>query len=108
MHLLAGALLFLILHSIPMKLNYETKNYTLKKCNKTLLYLFQVVGFTTSGTYGYTVNYSIAFAYLPPFLSVSGTKVQVELLGELCDALVLPGAPVEIESVRQKKKSKSL
>lgn len=64
----------------------------------------KVVGFTTSGTFGYTVNYSVAFAYLPPFLTVPGTKVQVELLGNLHDAEVLPGAPVEIESIRQKKK----
>lgn len=48
------------------------------------------------------MNYSVAFAYLPPFLTVPGSTIQVELLGDLYDAQVLPGAPVEIEPVRQK------
>ncbi|GIY75438.1 dimethylglycine dehydrogenase, mitochondrial [Caerostris darwini] len=64
----------------------------------------KVVGYTTSGAFGYTVNHGVAFAYLPPFLTVPTTKVQVELLGELVEAEVLPSPPVEIEAIRRKKK----
>lgn len=70
-------------------------------CNK-------IVGYTTSGTYGYSVKHSVAFGYLPLFLTTPGTKVQVELLGKLCDATVLKGPPIEIESIREKKKSKRI
>ena len=67
------------------------------------LLVFQVVGMTTSGAYGYTVQKSIAFAYVPVELSEPGTEVHVELLGERCLATVQPGAPVLIESMRNKK-----
>ena len=35
------------------------------------------VGLTTSGAYGHRVGYSLAFAYLPPALLQSGTRVEV-------------------------------
>ncbi|KAF8793582.1 Dimethylglycine dehydrogenase like protein [Argiope bruennichi] len=63
----------------------------------------KVVGFTTSGSFGYTVKHGVAFAYLPPFLTVPSTQVQVELLGDLVDAEVLPSAPIEIEAARRRK-----
>ncbi|GFQ81700.1 dimethylglycine dehydrogenase, mitochondrial [Trichonephila clavata] len=65
-------------------------------CNK-------VVGYTTSGAFGHTVQHGVAFAYLPPYLAVTTTKVHVELLGDLVEAEVLPSAPVEIEPIRTKK-----
>ncbi|XP_054715823.1 dimethylglycine dehydrogenase, mitochondrial-like [Uloborus diversus] len=67
----------------------------------------RVVGFTTSGSFGYTVGHAVAFAYVPPFLSTPGTQLEVELLGQFRKAKVLTGPPIEIESVRQRKKSKS-
>ena len=36
----------------------------------------------TSGGYGYTVERSIAYAYLPPELTEPGTAVEVEVFGE--------------------------
>lgn len=73
-----------------------------------LLLRFQVVGYTTSGNFGYQVQKSLAFAYLPPFLTLPGTVVQVELLGDLRNATVLSGPPVDIEPVRVRKQAKKV
>ncbi len=44
------------------------------------------VGMTSSGGYGHRVAKSIALGYVPPELAVPGTKLHVEILGELCQA----------------------
>ncbi|CAN8005617.1 unnamed protein product, partial [Ixodes hexagonus] len=62
----------------------------------------KVVGYTTSGSYGCQVKQSLAMAYLPVFLTTPGTEVEVELLGRLCGAHVLPGAPVQVQVLRRK------
>jgi glycine cleavage system aminomethyltransferase T/glycine/D-amino acid oxidase-like deaminating enzyme len=41
----------------------------------------EVVGRVTTGGYGYTVERSIAYAYLPPDSSAPGTAVEVEIFG---------------------------
>jgi 4-methylaminobutanoate oxidase (formaldehyde-forming) len=41
----------------------------------------EVVGRVTSGGYGYTVERSIAYAYLPPDRAEPGTAVEVEIFG---------------------------
>ncbi len=41
----------------------------------------EVVGRVTSGGYGYTVERSIAYAYLPPAAAEPGTAVEVEIFG---------------------------
>jgi glycine cleavage system T protein len=41
-----------------------------------------VAGRVTSGGYGYTVERSIAYAYLPPEAAEAGTPVEVEIFGE--------------------------
>ncbi len=43
----------------------------------------EVVARVTSGGIGYTVGASIAYAYLPTELAVTGTAVDVEVFGEL-------------------------
>jgi 4-methylaminobutanoate oxidase (formaldehyde-forming) len=40
-----------------------------------------VVGRVTTGGYGYTVERSIAYAYLPAALTVPGTPVAIEIFG---------------------------
>jgi 4-methylaminobutanoate oxidase (formaldehyde-forming) len=40
------------------------------------------VGRVTSGGYGYTVERSIAYAYLPASSAAPGTRVEVEIFGE--------------------------
>lgn len=47
-----------------------------------------VVGWITSGGYGYSVGKSIAYAYLPLEVSAVGTKLDVEYFGERIDAVV--------------------
>jgi 4-methylaminobutanoate oxidase (formaldehyde-forming) len=41
----------------------------------------RVIGWVTSGGYGYSVNRSIAYAYLPIELAKAGTRVSVECFG---------------------------
>jgi 4-methylaminobutanoate oxidase (formaldehyde-forming) len=48
----------------------------------------QVVGRVTSGGYGYTVERSIAYAYLPAAVAVPGTPVAVEFFGDWVDGAV--------------------
>ena len=43
----------------------------------------EIVGRVTSGGYGYTVERSIAYAYLPPERAMPGTAVEVDIFGEL-------------------------
>ena len=42
----------------------------------------RIVGRVTSGGYGFAVEKSIAFAYLPPDQSAIGTRGEVEVFGE--------------------------
>jgi 4-methylaminobutanoate oxidase (formaldehyde-forming) len=42
----------------------------------------EIVGRVTSGGYGYTVERSIAYAYLPTSAAAAGTEVAVEIFGE--------------------------
>ncbi len=48
----------------------------------------EVVARVTSGGIGYTVGASIAYAYLPTELAVTGTAVDVEVFGEWIGAEV--------------------
>jgi glycine cleavage system aminomethyltransferase T len=42
----------------------------------------EILGRVTTGGYGYTVERSIAYAYIPPEHAEPGTKVEVEIFGE--------------------------
>ena len=48
----------------------------------------EAVGRVTSGGYGYTVERSIAYAYLPPEQSAPGTELEVEIFGLWVDGEV--------------------
>jgi len=72
--------------------------------NEAVWYGDRVVGHTTSGTYGATVERSLAFAYLPTELTQPGTQVHVDLMGERRPAVVENGAPVEAEASRAKER----
>jgi 4-methylaminobutanoate oxidase (formaldehyde-forming) len=48
-----------------------------------------VVGWVTSGGYGYSVRKSIAYSYLPMEHSAPGTRLEVELMGERVPAEVV-------------------
>ena len=66
-----------------------------------------MVGNTTSGAYGFQVKKSIALAYLPKELTERGSRVEVELLGTKCPAVVVQDPLVEIEPVRTRKQLKA-
>jgi 4-methylaminobutanoate oxidase (formaldehyde-forming) len=48
----------------------------------------ELVGRVTSGGYGYAVNASIAFAYVPAVHADPGTRVEVDIFGEWVPAEV--------------------
>ena len=48
----------------------------------------EIAGRVTSGGYGYTVERSIAYAYLPAEHAAPGTEVAVEIFGEWVDGEV--------------------
>jgi 4-methylaminobutanoate oxidase (formaldehyde-forming) len=49
----------------------------------------QVVGWVTSGGYGYSVQKSLAYGYLPLSLAQVGTQLELEMLGERIEAEVV-------------------
>ena len=49
--------------------------------SEPIRYEGNVVGWVTSGGFGYTVNKSIAYTYLPIELAKPGTRVSVECFG---------------------------
>ena len=71
-----------------------------------MFHLLQVVGNTTSGCYGYNVNKSIAYGYLPTYLQAPGTQVDVELMGSKYVATVVPEPLVLMEAARARKSAK--
>ena len=50
--------------------------------NEPIFHDGQVIGWITSGGYGYTVRKSIAYGYLPLALAKPGTRLETELFGE--------------------------
>ena len=57
--------------------------------NEVVLDDGQIIGVTTSGAYGHTVGQSLAFAYVQPQYSKSGTQFAIRVLGHNCTATVL-------------------
>ncbi|MEM7347381.1 MAG: glycine cleavage T C-terminal barrel domain-containing protein [Chloroflexota bacterium] len=51
----------------------------------------KVIGVTTSGGYGHTVQKSLAFAYVEPGYTNPGDTFDIEILGRRCQAIVLDG-----------------
>jgi glycine cleavage system aminomethyltransferase T len=49
----------------------------------------QVIGWVTSGGYGYSVGQSIAYGYLPMTHTTPGTALTIEILGERVPAEVV-------------------
>eukprot|EP01097_Dermamoeba_algensis_P001301 TRINITY_DN1495_c0_g3_i2.p1 TRINITY_DN1495_c0_g3~~TRINITY_DN1495_c0_g3_i2.p1 ORF type:complete len:454 (+),score=106.26 TRINITY_DN1495_c0_g3_i2:1341-2702(+) len=62
----------------------------------------QVVGNTTSGGFGCTVNKTVAYAYLPREKAEVGTEVQVDLIGHKLTARVTQEPLVPAFNVRNK------
>lgn len=60
----------------------------------TLWHEGQVVGETTSGAWGYRVGGSVALGMLRADLAVAGTKIEVDIYGQRCAAVVQPDGPL--------------
>ena len=56
--------------------------------NEPVRHQDRVVGWITSASYGYSVQKSIAYTYLPIELAVIGTRLDVEMFGERIGAVV--------------------
>ena len=61
------------------------------------------MGNTTSGGYGYVVDKSLAFAYVPLDLATPGSQMQVELIGKKYTATVQQEPLVETHAARSRK-----
>ena len=48
----------------------------------------QCVGYVSSGGFAHWVQKSMALGYVPPQMAADGTRLQVEINGELCHATV--------------------
>jgi dimethylglycine dehydrogenase len=59
-----------------------------------------VIGLTTSGGYGYTVEKSLAFAYVKPAYAEPGTTFEIDVLGEKLQAVILADPAYDPSSAR--------
>lgn len=75
--------------------------------NESIWFGGKVVGNTTSGSYSYRLKKSIALAYLPLELTELGSRVEVELLGTKCPAIVVKDPLFETEPVRTRRQQKA-
>eukprot|EP00400_MALV-I_sp_L67-5_P000085 gene85-53_t len=57
--------------------------------NEPILFNGNVVGFTTTGTYGHMSGLSLAMGYVPTEIAAVGTKVEVPLLGKTYSATII-------------------
>jgi glycine cleavage system aminomethyltransferase T/glycine/D-amino acid oxidase-like deaminating enzyme len=60
----------------------------------------EICGRVTTGGYGYTVERSIAYAYLPPEAAESGTPVEVEIFGKWIPGEVAPEPLFDLKGER--------
>ncbi|XP_059772614.1 dimethylglycine dehydrogenase, mitochondrial isoform X2 [Balaenoptera ricei] len=74
--------------------------------NESIWYDGKVVGNTTSGSYSYSIQKSLAFAYVPVELSKVGQQVEVELLGKNYSATVIKEPLVLTEPIRNQLQKK--
>ncbi|XP_038621412.1 dimethylglycine dehydrogenase, mitochondrial [Tachyglossus aculeatus] len=86
-------------------LTLETDNVD-PEGNESVWHDGKVVGNTTSGTYSYSVQKSLAFAYVPVELSKVGQKVEVELLGKNYPAVIIREPLVLTEPTRNRLQKK--
>lgn len=62
----------------------------------------KVIGVTTSGSYGHTVNKSLAFVYVPPEYNTPGTTFDIEIMSQRRKATVLAEAAYDPKNDRLK------
>jgi len=72
--------------------------------NEAIWFGGKVIGNTTSGCYGYNINKSIAYGYLPTWLKDIGNEVDIELIGKKYKATVVAEPLVQMEAARSRVK----
>ncbi|XP_072288132.1 dimethylglycine dehydrogenase, mitochondrial-like [Pyxicephalus adspersus] len=87
-------------------LTLETDNVD-PEGNESIWHSGKVIGNTTSGTYSYNTDKSLAFAYVPIELSKEGQKLEVELVGKHYPATVVQEPLVFTEPTRNRMRQKS-
>ena len=60
----------------------------------------KVVGTVTSGDWGHRVGLNLAYAFVDAGLEETGTRMQLDLCGELIDATVIPASPYDPDFAR--------
>ncbi len=63
-----------------------------------------MVGNATSGCFSPALGKGLVFAYIPAMFDVAGIEMQLEMMGELRTATVLPAPPLLTQPTREKKK----
>lgn len=86
-------------------LTLETDNVD-PEGNESIWHSGKVVGNTTSGTFSYSMNKSLAFAYVPIQLSTAGQILEVELLGNHYPATIIQEPLVFTEPTRNRMQKK--
>lgn len=76
--------------------------YCILKIQINVFGFFQVIGNTTSGSFSYSAQQSLAFAYVPTELSRVGQKLEVELLGKNYPATIIEEPLVLTEPTRMR------
>tara|TARA_Y100000758_G_C15960087_1_gene389273 strand:- start:610 stop:831 length:222 start_codon:yes stop_codon:yes gene_type:complete len=56
--------------------------------SEPVMFKNQIIGFTTSADYGYSINKGIAYAYLPLKHSKPGTKLKIMYFEKMFDVVV--------------------
>ena len=62
----------------------------------------KVVGWVTSGAYGYRASASIALGYIPKELAAAASGFEIEIIGERRKAALLAGAPYDPAGARMR------
>ena len=70
--------------------------------NEPVYHQGRKVGLTTSGAFGFKMGIGLAFAYVEPALTATGTEFEVQLLGERRKATILPTVAYDPENMRLK------
>ena len=61
-----------------------------------------LVGLVTSGSYGHHVGRSLALAYVDSSVIDAGSPLSVSIIGDLCDATILPEVPYDPSGSRMR------
>ncbi len=66
--------------------------------NNAIFHEGKMVGRATSGNFGFRLQKSLALAMVPPSLSAVGTEFEIDVLGKLHRATILPESPYDTKN----------